>query len=217
MAKARCIFPPHIPGICHPNVNSMASLIQDLDEDSSAQSQTKEATLSIGNNKNSNNNKNSHPDDHINNACNNSSNISISQDELQSLQKKSESYKKVTKLGKHCEPFLHHSNLHLLQIESIKSDIETYKEDSQYTKGKIAELNALSKLSSLNYKYCISSQSCPERMEVLNRCYSRFNRDIVQALAKAGGTDYICNKEKKAVERCVGGLVMNVTRDSCQD
>ena len=126
---------------------------------------------------------------------------------------KSSSYKEMRRIGKHCEPFLHQSNLPKLQLERGKVDVKTFEDETPYIKGKIAELSTRSKISEMNYKYCIASQSCPERMKFLNQCYTQYKPEIVKALFKVGSHDLVCNKEKKAVERCVGSSVMSVTRN----
>ncbi len=162
MPPPQSIFPPHVPGVCHPNVTSIVTLIEDLDDDSTTSSSSV--------------------------YCN-----------------------EVKRIGKHCEHFLHKSNLKRLQLERIKAD----DDQTRYTKGKISELTALSKLASLNYKYCVASQSCPTRMNVLNRCYMSFKPDAIKSIFESGRHDLICKKEKNSVERCVGGLIMASTRDIC--
>lgn len=165
MPPPQSIFPPHVPGVCHPNVNSMATLIEDLDDESTALDITSSSV-----------------------NCN-----------------------EVKRIGKHC-------NLYGLQLERIKADLERIKADddrTRYTNGKISELTALSKLASLNYKYCVASQSCPTRMNVLNRCYMSFKPDAIKRIFESGRHDLICKKEKNSVERCVGGLIMSSTRDLC--
>ena len=172
MTPPEMIFPPHIPGSCHPNVNSMIALIEDGENNDSP---------------------------NTNDAA------------LQSQQNGAQN--DVKHVGKHCESFIHKSNLYSLQVERIKSDPAGYDEGSRYTKGKITELTARAKIAALNYKYCIASQICPQRMQILNSCYNKLSRQSVVDMMETGRHDYICKKEKTAVERCVARLVMSATRE----
>lgn len=88
------------------------------------------------------------------------------------------------------------------------------KEDA--SKKEIMEAASYAKLFELNFNYCISSVSCPQRMNALNRCYSSLDANIVRAIAQAGQFEFICPQERKAVERSVGQKVQSVVRASQQ-
>lgn len=230
MAPPRIIFPPHVPGVCHPNANSMTTLIRDLDEDINRDTELDEPKImnTTGSNqqggsgddesKTSSCNSNN---DHNANRTKNTNNIKlITTQKLQILEGTTKSspspYQEVKTIGKHCEKFLHQSNLYHIQAERIKSDIIAgHDTENKYSMGKIAELSSRSKLAKLNYNYCIASKSCPGRMDVLNRCYGMYKPELVKKVFEAGKHDLICRKEKIAVERCVGGMVMKATRDIC--
>jgi hypothetical protein len=106
--------------------------------------------------------------------------------------------------------------LYLLQVEKLESDEKMFKDKNKYAIGKIEEQRTLSKLAMINYKYCIATQSCPNRMNILNRCYQSFKPETAKTIYEAGRHNLICKKQKKEVEKCVGGLVMNATRDTCE-
>ena len=239
MAPPRVIFPPHIPGVCHPNVNSMATLIRDLEDDVNNSDLGLDESKVImdngtiigssneqdggddGSKTNINASSTSNSNGHNANKAKNTNSIKLINQKIQSLEGTSKSsssspYEEVRKIGKQCEKFLHQSNLYHIQAERIKLDIQKGNDiKNKYTMGKIAELSSRSELAKLNYKYCIASNSCPSRMNVLNHCYGLYKPDLVKQVFEAGKHGFICKKEKTAVERCVGGLVMNTTRDIC--
>jgi len=86
------------------------------------------------------------------------------------------------------------------------------KQDEGADKNSIIEAVAMSKIYDLNYRYCIASISCPQRIAVLNNCFNRHPPEVVQAIAKAGQHQYLCGKERKSVERCSGQKVESVMR-----
>ena len=196
MQPPQTIFPPHIPGICFPKVNSALSLIQDLEDELPASSSSPSQDKKIGNEK---------PDYHHQTS------------ELKHIHSNSKSLNRLKQIGQSCEPFLHKSNLYKIQLENFQSDAATQKLDknSTYVKRKTNELTTLMKVYEMNYKYCVASETCPRRMNVLNRCFQTYRPEIVQSLHQMGRYDLICGKEKRAVERCVARQVMNTSRDTC--
>lgn len=184
------IFPKHIPGVCHPNVNSSLSLIHDLEDELLATTTTQNNTVDGTDHKN----------------------------ELKGIQSNSKALSRIKEIGQRCEPFLHKSNLYKIQLENLQSDVAQLDDTrSSYMKRKTAELTALAKVFDMNYKYCVASESCPKRMNVLNRCFQNHEPELVKSLYQIGRHDLVCGKEKQAVERCISRQVMNATSDTCHD
>ena len=179
MAPPPTIFPKHIPGMCHPNVNSTISLMHDLNHEETSSSNEHRTTPALRNS------------------------------EIENLELKSKSVQRIKEIATNCEPFLHKSNLYRIQLEKIKADSVRFDDESSYTKRKATELNALMKVFEMNYKYCVASELCPHRMNCLNRCFQRHQPELVTALLRVGKHGSICWKERRAVERCTARQVMN--------
>lgn len=73
-----------------------------------------------------------------------------------------------------------------------------------------------SKLQELNYRYCLGHGACPQRIEVLHRCWNQTSPELAKTLLQMGRGGSICREEKLAVERCAGDLVQAVVRSSLQ-
>ena len=198
MELPQIIFPKLIPGVCHPNVNSSLSLIHDLEDEIISSPSTTPS-----------------PDD----ANNGRATTRNHKTELKSIQPKSKALTRIKEIGLRCEPFLHKSNLYRIQLQDLLSDVAKLDDSSSnsYMKRKTAELSALTKVFDMNYKYCFASESCPTRMNVLNRCLQIHKPELVQSLFQIGRHDLVGGKEKRAVERCLSRRVMNASRDTCND
>ena len=72
-------------------------------------------------------------------------------------------------------------------------------------------------ISEMNYRYCIASVTCPGRIAALNKCFSRYPPEFVEALYREGRRAYLCGKERGAVERCCGQKVQSVMRQLLED
>mmetsp|Transcript_5722 Transcript_5722/g.7315 ORF Transcript_5722/g.7315 Transcript_5722/m.7315 type:complete len:273 (+) Transcript_5722:175-993(+) len=228
------IFPRHVPEPFHPNVNSIVSLIQDLEDINNRNTKrgTSTSTSSTSNQDQTNETEKNEIKKERNlinetTAAANQSNTLFQGDNedlrRQHLEKHSNSFKEIYRISKHCEHFLHKSNIYRLQLEQIKakeneaSMTNTSMTETNYTKRKQQELNVLYRIHMLNYKYCIASQACPERMKVLNTCFGRYSPNILHELARTGRHDVVCDKEKVAVERGTGKFVMDLTRDILEE
>jgi len=81
-------------------------------------------------------------------------------------------------------------------------------------KTKFAEHQLKSNLDVMNYRHCVASQICPQRMEALDKCWYRFepHPHVPRALIGTGDEYTVCGAQKKAVERCCGQIIQSLTR-----
>jgi hypothetical protein len=64
----------------------------------------------------------------------------------------------------------------------------------------------------MNYKFCLSQVSCPERMNRLASCWGSTGPVLIKQATEAGQEGLICLNEREGVERCSGALVQRLMR-----
>ena len=187
---ANLIFPPHIPGPCHPNVASFADLIRDLNEAANLDSKEK---LGEG----GNGNQTFFSKNDIDKLKTNPTNARITP------------LQEIDIVNKKCDVYLRRAKF----FEKTANE----RKEKDFDKSSIIEAVSMAKIFQMNHRYCIASVSCPQRIAVLNHCFSRHPPEVVQALVQSGQHGYLCGKERKAVERCCGQKTHSVMRKILED
>jgi len=187
---ANLIFPPHIPGPCHPNITSFVDLIRDLNEAAKLDSEENHKEGIQGNQRFFSKND-------IEKLKTNPTNARITP------------LNEIDMLNKKCDIYLRRAK----NFETMAND----RKEKGSEKNRIIEAVSMSKIFHMNYRYCIASLSCPQRIAVLNQCFSRHSPEVVQALLQSGQHGYLCGKERKAVERCCGQKSQAVMRKILED
>ena len=186
---ASLIFPNHIPQACFPDVTSFADLLQELKE-----AANRDAKVS------------SHaPIVNTDTSCDSS----FSRDDLQKLRSNPTNdaitpLKEAVHVHDRCDVFLR-------RAEKFEKEADKKKEEGA-EKNDILEALSMSKISHMNYSYCIASVSCPRRIAIFENCFQQYSRDVISAVAKEGQHKFLCQKERKGVERCCGQKVQSVMR-----
>jgi len=187
---ANLIFPPHIPGPCHPNVASFADLIRDLNEAAKLDSKENLGERLSGT-------QTFFSKNDIDKLKTNPTNARITPlEEIEAVNKKCDVYLRRAKFFE-------------------KMAIE--RKEKGFDKNSIIEAVSMTKIFQMNHRYCIASVSCPQRIAVLNHCFSRHPPEVVQALVQSGQHGYLCGKERKAVERCCGQKTQALMRKILED
>lgn len=119
--------------------------------------------------------------------------------DFQKLSKSGQTFEDIKNVKNKCDVFLRRSKIFEKQAKELN--------EQGADRSKIVEAASMSKIFNMNHSYCVATVSCPQRMAVLNNCFSRYPSDVVNALLKAGQHEYLCGKERSAVERCIGGKV----------
>lgn len=119
--------------------------------------------------------------------------------DFQKLSISGQTFEDIKNVKNKCDVFLRRSKIFEKQTKELN--------EQGADRSKIVEAASMSKIFNMNHSYCVATVSCPQRMAVLNHCFSRYSPDVVNALLKAGQHEYLCGKERSAVERCIGQKV----------
>ena len=187
---ANLIFPPHIPGPCHPNITSFVDLIRDLNEAAKVDSEMMQHKEQEG------------------------SHTFFSKNDIEKLESNPTNVRitplaEINMLNEKCDIYLRRAE----SFENIAND----RKEKGSDKNRIIEAVSMSKIFHMNHRYCIASLACPQRIAVLNQCFSRHSPEVVQALVRSGQHGYLCGKERNAVERCCGQKSQAVMRKILED
>ena len=123
----------------------------------------------------------------------------LTKGDFHKLSKSGQTFEEIKTVKNKCDIFLRRAKI----FEKQAKDLNKQGAD----RSKIVEAASMSKIFNMNHSYCIATVSCPQRMAVLNHCFSRYPPDVVNALLQAGQYEYLCGKERSAVERCIGTKV----------
>ena len=226
---ANLIFPSHIPGPCHPNVSSLVETIRDLQQQQGKQKEHRlEAAVAVGKGRDTIQeggvpagvSATKEPTEKHDMKTLQSTpprdtqrEVTCPFSEIVNIHEKCDVYlrraKNFERLAKEQSQQLSSSSSSSSPLSSSSLSLLSSSSDQS---ARLIETVSMSEIFHMNYRYCIASVSCPERVAVLNHCYSQYPPDVVKALVMAGQHDFICNKEKKAVERCCGQKVQAVIR-----
>jgi hypothetical protein len=77
----------------------------------------------------------------------------------------------------------------------------------------LRENYAMAKIHGSNYALCLAAAACPDRAERMVSCWAGADPRVVGMMERHGMGRYICSEERKAVERCVGGVVQKAMKD----
>eukprot|EP01083_Nonionella_stella_P082514 227757_1 len=138
----------------------------------------------------------------------------FSQDDIQALNRNSKNLKttpfqEIKRIHQKCDIYLRQSKKY--EKEFLK------RKELGADKNSILESKAMTQIYEVNYRYCLSHVSCPQRMAILNNCYGSYSGEIVKKLAESGQLDYICKNERTAIERCCGQKVEAVMSQLFQE
>eukprot|EP00558_Chaetoceros_sp_UNC1202_P003254 CAMPEP_0197243990 /NCGR_PEP_ID=MMETSP1429-20130617/9253_1 /TAXON_ID=49237 /ORGANISM="Chaetoceros sp., Strain UNC1202" /LENGTH=162 /DNA_ID=CAMNT_0042704285 /DNA_START=12 /DNA_END=500 /DNA_ORIENTATION=+ len=152
----------------------------------------------------------------ITKAYDSATSSSFSKDDLDSV--KHSRYNINTKITplQEIQRVKHKCDAYLRRVNHFRKEIEA-KTESNAGKESINQSIVQAKIFDLNYGYCLAHVSCPQRTAVLNECFHRHPPEVVQALAQAGQHEFICMKERKAVERCCGQKVESIMRQVLEE
>jgi hypothetical protein len=83
----------------------------------------------------------------------------------------------------------------------------------EYTPMSLRENYAMAKIHGSNYALCLAAASCPHRAERMVSCWASVDARVTGTMERHGMGRYICSEERKALERCVGGVVQRAMKD----
>lgn len=203
---ANLIFPSHIPSPCHPNVSSLAEVIRHLKE-TLTRKESESKSGGGGSDRCTNEEK----------KCPTSDNNLFSNQDIELLGRNPRGttaqfvtpLQEILRVHEKCDVYLRRAKHYEMLAKKQQQNEKLTKEN----KNALLETVSMSKIFQMNYRYCLASVSCPKRVAVLNNCYSQYPPEVVQALVKAGQHEFLCTKERKAVERCCGQKVQSLVRN----
>lgn len=205
---ANLIFPSHIPGPCHPNVSSLAEVIRDLQEAMTTRKEEEPQTSSNNSGSGRNNTTAGERYPTASFFSNRDIEILTSQNPRDTTARVATTpLQEILHVQDKCDMYLRRAK----HYETLAKKLQNEK-STEDNKNALLEMVSMSKIFQMNYRYCIASVSCPNRVAVLNHCYSQYPPEVVQALVKAGQHEFLCTKERKSVERCCGQKVQSLIR-----
>jgi hypothetical protein len=204
---ANLIFPSHIPSPCHPNVSSLAEVIRDLKEILTRKESESKSGGGGGSDSCTSEEK-----------CPTTSSNLFSKQDIELLGRNPRGgtterfvtpLQEILRVHEKCDVYLRRAKHYEMLAKKQQQNEKLTKEN----KNALLETVSMSKIFQMNYRYCIASISCPKRVAILNNCYSQYPPEVVQAMVKAGQHEFLCTKERKAVERCCGQKVQSLVRN----
>ena len=182
---ANIIFPSHIPAPCHPKVTPLVNLVQDLEISEKSE---------IVNN----------------DGIAKRTESPFSQHEIENLKRKTPTDEIKTPM-REIEVIQSKCSVHSRRADHFEKMANKLEQDGA-DKQSVMKAMSISKLFLMNYNYCTAAVSCPQRVAVYEHCFSGYTPDVIKAVAEAGQHQYLCEKERKATERCCGQKVQKVMR-----
>mmetsp|Transcript_376 Transcript_376/g.989 ORF Transcript_376/g.989 Transcript_376/m.989 type:complete len:184 (+) Transcript_376:190-741(+) len=98
-------------------------------------------------------------------------------------------------------------------VEAEEIDLPAQPLASEFTPLSAQENFLLASIHAANYNLCIGNAICPGRTAKLMTCWKRTDSRVIQQFKEHGMDRFVCQEERKAVERCLGNSVQRVMKD----